>query len=255
MAGVVPPPPTVDIATSSYYHQAHFGWLRRHYHGACVEDGEEYHAQARGPNRKFRYERASRRRLKEPDEPMVVPTPTPDIDGHYFDLATQYYLAARWATFTIAGAVAGNLFHHAIELYLKGGLSRNLSRPQLKKLGHDLRRLWKVYKQKYSASELSGFDSCIRQLHRFETIRYPDAVAEKGMFFAIPVSRPQPPLDFPVFGGGSTPPTYFVVVNDIDQLIKILFTIGLLNPDFFFAKLTMEAKAVLHRDNPAFPAA
>jgi len=45
-----------------------------------------------------------------------------------------------------------------------------------------------------------------------------------------------------------------VVVNDIDQLIRILFTTSSLNPDFFFAKLSMEGKVVLYRDNPAFVA-
>lgn len=184
--------------------------------------------------------------------PFAVPTPTPNIDGHYFDLATQYYVTARWATFAGSGTVAGNLFHHAVELYLKGDLSRSVSRRHLTKYGHNLRRLWKVYKQKHSASALSGFDSCIKDLHKFETIRYPDAIAEKGMFFAIPVSRPQPPLGFRV--AGSTPPTYFVVVNDIDQLIRILFTTSSLNPDFFFAKLGTEGKAVLYRDNPALVA-
>lgn len=184
--------------------------------------------------------------------PFAAPAPAPDIDRHYFDLATQYYVTARWATFAIAGTVTGNLYHHAVELYLKGDLSRSVPRYHLTMFGHNLRRLWKAYKQKYSTSDLSGFDSCIKQLHRFETIRYPDVIAEKGMFFAIPVSRPQPPPNFAVFGGGSTPPTYLVVVNDIDQLIRILFTLSSLNPDFFFAKLSTEGKAVLHRDNPAF---
>jgi len=167
-------------------------------------------------------------------------------------LATQNYVAARWATFTVAGTVAGNLFHHAVELYLKGDLSHSVSPRQLKKYGHNLKYLWKVYKQKHSASALSGFDICIKALHRFETIRYPDTIAEKGMIFAIPVSPPQQPLEFSAVGG--TPPIYSVVVNDIDRLIRILFTTGSLNPDFFFAVLSMEAKAVLYRDNPAFAA-
>jgi hypothetical protein len=184
---------------------------------------------------------------------FAVPVPTPDIDQRYFDLATQYYVTARWATFTLSGTVAGNLFHHAVELYLKGDLSRSVSRYYLIKFMHDLRKLWKEYKQKYSATDLSAFDACIKHLRKFEAIRYPDAIAENGMFFAIPISRPQPPLEFSVSGGGSTPPTYNVVVNDIDKLVRILFTTSLLNPDFFFDKLSMEGKAVLNRDNPAFP--
>jgi hypothetical protein len=182
--------------------------------------------------------------------------PNAFTSDYFFSLATQYYVAARWLTFTVAGTVAGNLFHHAIELYVKGDLSRSVSPDDLKKkYGHKLKPLWKHYKQKRSASAsaLSGFDNCIKDLDNFETIRYPDAIAEKGMFFAIPISHPQPPLEFSAVG--KTPPIYSVAVNDIDRLIRILFTTSSLNPDFFFAKLTMEAKAVLYRDNPAFVAA
>src|SRR6266481_4758116 len=147
---------------------------------------------------------------------FAVPTPTLDIHGHYFNLATQYYVTARWATFTISGTVAGNLFHHAVELYLKGDLSRSMPRNQLIIFGHDLSRLWKAYKRKYAAVDLSSFDNCDKALQKFEIIRYPDSIAKRGMFFAIPVSRPQPHLGFSVAPGGTTPPTYSVVVNDIE---------------------------------------
>jgi hypothetical protein len=184
---------------------------------------------------------------------FVVPTPTLNIDSYYFNLATQYYVSARWATFTISGTVAGNLFHHAVELYLKGDLSRSVPRNQLIIFGHNLNRLWEEYKRKYSAVGLSSFDNCIRALQKFETIRYPDSIAKRGMFFSIPVARPQPPLDFSVAGGATTPPTYSVVVNDIDQLIGKLFAVSSLNPDFYLAPLGVEGRAVLRRDNPAFP--
>jgi hypothetical protein len=183
---------------------------------------------------------------------FAVPTPTLDIDSYYFNLATQYYVTARWAIFTISGTVAGNLFHHAVELYLKGDLSRGVPRNQLIIFGHNLNRLWKAYKRKYSAVDLSSFDNCIRALQKFETIRYPDSIANRGMFFAIPVARPQPPLGFSVAGGATTPPTYSVVVNDIDQLIGNLFAVSLLNPDFYFESLGMQGRAVLHSGNPAF---
>jgi hypothetical protein len=103
-------------------------------------------------------------------------------------------------TFTVSGSVAGNLFHHAIEFYLKGDLSRSVPRRDLRKRGgrsgHNLECLWKVYKENHSVSALSAFDGCITDLQKFETIRYPDAIGKNGMVFAIPVSRPQPPLDF-----------------------------------------------------------
>jgi hypothetical protein len=184
---------------------------------------------------------------------FAAPSPTLDIHGYYFNLATQYYVTARWATLSISGTVAGNLFHHAVELYLKGDLSRSMPRNQLKLFGHNLSRLWEAYKRKYSAVDLSSFDSSVKQLHKFETIRYPDVIAEKGAFFAIPVSSPQPPLGFSVAGVATTPPTYLVVVNDIDKLIGNLFTVSSLNPDFCFAILSVEGRTILYRENPTFP--
>jgi HEPN domain-containing protein len=184
---------------------------------------------------------------------LVAPAPVLEIDGHFYKMATQYYASARWATFATSGTVAGNLFHHAVELYLKGDLSRTVSILELKGLGHNLRRLWKKYKRKYSTVDFSAFENCIRELQRFETIRYPDAFAQPGMFYAIPVSHPQPPLVFLAAGASHPIQTYSVVVNDIDLLIRNIFTVSSFNPDFCFSQLGTEGRTILHRDNPAFP--
>ena len=129
-----------------------------------------------------------------------------------------------------------------------------MSGDELKKYGHNLKRLWKAYKQKYPTSDLSGFDSCVKDLQKFENIRYPDAIADKGMSFTISVTGPPPSIDAPVVGVGSTP-IYRAVVNDIDQLIRTIFTTSSRNPAFFFARLSTEGRALLRRDNPAFPSA
>jgi hypothetical protein len=71
--------------------------------------------------------------------------PSPLIDGHYFRFATEYYVAARTAWLPALGTVTGNLFHHAIEMYLKGDLSREESPAHLRRYGHNLKRLWKAY--------------------------------------------------------------------------------------------------------------
>jgi len=177
--------------------------------------------------------------------------PTPGIDNHYFRLATQYYAAARGGVFAGCGTVAGNLFHHAVELYLKGDLSTGLSRVQLTKYGHNLRKLWSAYKRKHSSSPLSSFDATINALHKFEAIRYPNAIAAKGMFYGLPITRPDPPLAFKVTSG-STPPTYLLVVNEVDELIRGLLVASSVNPGFYFSQLGSEGRAIIYRDNPAF---
>ena len=123
----------------------------------------------------------------------------------------------------------------------------------MKEYGHDPWRLWKVYKQKHATTDLAGFDKCIKRLHKFENIRYPDLIMEKGAVFIISIFRPQIPLDtITAVRGGKTPPRYYVVVNDVDELIGAIFCASCFNPDFFFATLHGEAKIVLYRDNPAF---
>ena len=42
----------------------------------------------------------------------------------FFRTAGQYYVAGRYAAFAGFIPVTGNLLHHAIELFLKGGLSK-----------------------------------------------------------------------------------------------------------------------------------
>jgi hypothetical protein len=177
--------------------------------------------------------------------------PTPGIDRIYFGLATEYYAAARGAVFAGSHTVPGNLFHHAIELYLKGVLSADLPQSGLSKYRHDLKRLWKDYKRKNPSSDLSVFDATINALHKFEAIRYPDAIAAKGMFYALPISRPDPPLTFSV-ASGSTPPTYFLVVNEVDALVRAIFDTASVNPTFHFNQLGEEGRAVIQRNNPSF---
>jgi hypothetical protein len=58
----------------------------------------------------------------------------------------QYYVAGRYAAFAGLVPTTGNQFHHAVELFLKGGLSKNgLSLANLKKLGHDLPEIWAMF--------------------------------------------------------------------------------------------------------------
>jgi hypothetical protein len=54
------------------------------------------------------------------------PENTKDLKDLYFRYATDYYVAARFAFFARSMPTAGNLFHHAVELYLKGSLLMSL---------------------------------------------------------------------------------------------------------------------------------
>ena len=187
--------------------------------------------------------------------PLRARPATADRDSdNYFNLGSQYYLAARAATFAGCFPVAGNLFHHAVELYVKGDLITELSRTRLKMYGHNLKRLWAAYKKRHRTVELSRHDPHITKLHKFEKTRYPDSITDRGMWGTIAVA---PPSTAPTMwaASGVVPPSYHLVVNDIDQLIRSIFDATSRNPDYFFGSISLEGRTILHRDNPAFPAA
>jgi HEPN domain-containing protein len=45
----------------------------------------------------------------------------------FMSRACQYYVTARFAMHAQCLPVCANLFHHAVEMFLKGGLARNTS--------------------------------------------------------------------------------------------------------------------------------
>jgi hypothetical protein len=97
----------------------------------------------------------------------------------------QYYAAARFLVHAQCIPVCGNLFHHAVEMLLKGGLAkkrkRKLSLSKLKKMGHKLKVLWREYKSDFPDPALKRHDKTISLLDKFEAIRYPDSTLKSGM--------------------------------------------------------------------------
>src|SRR6266540_6259835 len=106
---------------------------------------------------------------------------------HLFcDLATLYYVAGRFAAMAGLVPVCGNLFHHAVEMYLKAGFVRTLTPDQMKNaFGHNLKKIWKEFKRNTSGAALSRFDSTVNKLDRFESIRYPDKISQFGMISSV----------------------------------------------------------------------
>ena len=119
-----------------------------------------------------------------------------DVQLHFFNLATQYYVAGRYATEAGLVPVAGNLFHHSVEMYLKGALGKNgMNLSQLRKLDHKLRRVWIVFKTNFGLSATSKHDQVMADLDGFEELRYPDSVLNRGMIGRISMTR-EPGLSF-----------------------------------------------------------
>jgi hypothetical protein len=104
------------------------------------------------------------------------------VEEAFVGLGLQYYVAARSAAWAGLVPVCGNLYHHALELLLKAGLSQNHSLKELgkKPFSHDLSNLWNTFKAEFPSTELPQFDPTIADIDDFEDIRYPDKVLKNG---------------------------------------------------------------------------
>jgi HEPN domain-containing protein len=137
----------------------------------------------------------------------------------YFDTGLYYHITARFAVIEHFNPLAGNLFHHAIEMYLKGALCRTLDEHQRRKLGHRLKKIWKRFKFTHPDPALNKFDQCISELDKYERIRYPKEILRTGMPSGINLSRSTQPMPSKI---GPTPPgaRYDLVVEFESQCAK-----------------------------------
>lgn len=143
--------------------------------------------------------------------------------------------------------VAGNLLHHAVEMALKGHLVNSVSNSELKEeLKHNLSKLWRTFKNIFPASDLTKYDVVISRLEQFETIRYPDHIAEHGMLVSHNVVKvpnlPKPKLPGPV-------PRYDLRLQEIDTLFDEIFNYSSVNPKFFMSGLSKVAKEYVKEEN------
>jgi hypothetical protein len=157
-----------------------------------------------------------------------------DADRHaelFMSSACQYYAAARFAMHAQCMPVCGNLFHHTVEMILKGGLARKRKLSDLKGMGHKLKVLWRAYKADFPDPALKRHDKTISGLDKFDDIRYPDAILKHGMGATAEWSGPAGKVT--AYGGIKTPKLYTLVVSDIDDLIADAFKMSSWNPGVF----------------------
>jgi len=113
-----------------------------------------------------------------------------DAIHKFFRYGCQYYVAGRYGVFAALLPVAANLHHHAIELLLKGALSRSMSLKEMKdKLGHKLDRCWEAFKTQAGEKNLNWFDVVIEKLNQFEDIRYPDELLRNGASMMFDITK------------------------------------------------------------------
>jgi HEPN domain-containing protein len=166
----------------------------------------------------------------------------------YFDTGLDYHIAARFAVIEQFNPLAANLFHHAIEMYLKGALCRTHDEYQRRKLGHKLRKIWKRFRVAYPDPALNKFDQCVSELDKYERIRYPEEVLRKGMASTINLSRGAQPAPSMV-GPGRPEARYDLFVDELDALAKEIFVKASVNARAFTMTLRPSALGYLQNQN------
>jgi hypothetical protein len=181
-------------------------------------------------------------------QPQEVPDPAWKADRlreEYIYYGFQYYLAARFATAGWAHPVAANLFHHAIEMLLKGGLCPHTTEAERKKMGHRLPRIWDAFRTCYHPSKkLSHFDELIKNLHKYEDIRYPEKIALQGINSSFQFGNAPPKTKVT-----RNPPIYHLSVGEVDALVKAICSAISINPKFFTTRFQPPGSTYLRYEN------
>jgi HEPN domain-containing protein len=159
----------------------------------------------------------------------------------------QYYIGGRFLALTRQFPVSANLLHHAIEMLLKGALSRTHSRDQIRALRHDLKKLWRAFKTAHPDERLDALDSAISELHKFERMRYPDDEVAKGSLSDLSVERAH--AGTMRIRTGSTAPRYSLCLEDVDEIVRLVFEIGSMNPNVYVFGASPEARRFLQARN------
>lgn len=177
----------------------------------------------------------------------------------FLDLGTQYYAAARESARVGLTPVYGNLFHHALEMYLKAALVSLVPIDELKnKYKHNLRRLWD--RLKVDKPDLGEFDGVIADIDPFEDIRYPDRIVESGFICSINWER-EPGFSPPHITVGEDPvgrPPYQLprhyqpVIAEIDRLVTEVLGRIKVNPKYLLKQHSPKATPwILYRNKDA----
>jgi len=156
------------------------------------------------------------------------------ISDAFFVLGSQYYAVARHSAEEFVSPLAGTLYHHAIEMLLKGALSRQMSITELRDLGHNLVNLWRAYKSEYPQSNLAQHDLVIEKINRFEKIRYPDSIVNDGMRVGIKIGGQGPALVNQIPGNA---PKYEVNTERIDNVIRAIFESSNTRSDIYLGQI------------------
>jgi hypothetical protein len=174
--------------------------------------------------------------------------PDNDESMHFVRHACQYYATARFAMHAGCMPVMGILFHHTVEMLLKGGLAQKRRLPELEAMRHRLKKkIWPAFKEDFPNRNLSRHDGTISRLDKFDAIRYPDEILRHGMGGRAEWRGPV--TEVISYGRMPTVRQYAVVVSDIDDLVAEVFEIGGWNPGVFMGHNPAALEAIKRQND------
>jgi hypothetical protein len=157
------------------------------------------------------------------------------LELQYYRAGIDYYIAGRFSARCRLTPTAGNQFHHAIEFFLKGYLTRSHTEQQRRQLGHHLPTIWAEFRGQVPDPSFDHFNDTITDLQLFEGIRYVDRLLREGastLFdyspHGIPRANRRNSSSGPASGPGAVP-AYNLYVADLDELTAALLRQGGVN--------------------------
>ena len=189
--------------------------------------------------------------------------PTPDQieqifkEGYWSNAiryALEYYDAGRFAVHAQL-LISANLLHHAVELLIKANLSRDDSAETIRQYGspkkgysHSLNAAWQEFKKRDPDPGLDAYDPVVKELDKFEDIRYPDKLVEGGAAISIELVE-----DSSNATGAAPIRTFTLSLPKIDRLVKVLFDRSGINPAGYQMLLEQKHAAPYFTLNNATP--
>jgi hypothetical protein len=141
------------------------------------------------------------------------------LETQYLSIAIQYYIAGRSAAFAGSIPVAGSLLHHAVEMLLKSFLLKQYTAAELKdEFRHDLKKLWRAFKNIANEPPLGRFDGLVSALNRVEEVRYP------GRGYVFSIVRQKAPRQQVSGTATKGVKQYYVNLEDVDEYVTALLT-------------------------------
>lgn len=175
---------------------------------------------------------------------------------HAAQYGVQYWMAGRYALAAGLSPVCATLMHHAAEMLMKSALSVGDTADQIRKYGrhtsygHKLDKLWTDIQVRRPELHLVQHDDLVRELDKFEDIRYPETLGTEGAAIMIGLTDPptEPPADPRATLRMRPERTFGLYLPPIDRLMSALLVGTGINRNIFEYLLDQERARIYFPD-------